>query len=292
MKFARARPPGKAGLCKEKQLLTDIIININNSNSCSVNDRTQDLQRKAGKMKSHLKIILILFVLLLSLPVLAVAAQYKVIRVVDGDTIVIDYNGNPEKVRLLCVNTPESVHPDRKQNVPMGKVASRYAKKRLSGKYVDLEFEGNRTRGKYRRLLTYVFVDGENLNLELVREGLSPYYTKYGLSENYDRDFREAERFARKHRLNIWEDTALTSKYFRLKSKWGQKRSEAKRRTQSYQSMAKSDAGQYVGSNKSNKFHRTSCGYVRRIKPENIIYFESREEAVNYGYIPCKVCCP
>ena len=243
-------------------------------------------------MKVRLKIITILFLLLVSLPALAVAAQYKVIRVVDGDTILIDYHGTPEKVRLLCVNTPESVHPDRKQNVPMGKTASQYAKKRLSGKYVDLTFEGTRARGKYGRLLTYVFVDGENLNLELVREGLSPYYTKYGLSENYDRDFREAERFARKHHLNIWGDTALTSQYFRLKSKWGQKRSEPKTKTQSYQAVAKSDAGPYVGSATSNKFHRPSCRHVRRIQPQNLISFESRADAKRYGYIPCKVCCP
>lgn len=257
-----------------------------------MNDRTEDVPGKEGKMKSHVKIILILFVLFFSCPVSAVATQYKVIRVVDGDTIVIDYNGNPEKVRLLCVNTPESVHPDRKQNVPMGKVASRYAQKRLSGKYVDLEFEGHRTRGKYKRLLTYVFVDGENLNLELVRAGLSPYYTKYGLSEHYDRDFREAERFARHHRLNIWGDAALTSQYFRLKSKWGQKRSETESRTQRYQSIAKSDAGQYVGSSQAKKFHRASCGYVRRIKPDNIIYFGSREDALNCGYVPCQICAP
>lgn len=257
-----------------------------------MNERTEGLPRKEGKMKRHVKILLTLLVLFLSLPVSAVAAQYKVLRVVDGDTIVIDYNGKHEKVRLLCVNTPESVHPDRKQNVPMGKVASRFAKKRLSGKYVDLEFEGNRTRGKYRRLLTYVFVDGENLNLALVREGLSPYYTKYGLSEKYDRDFRAAERFARHHRLNIWGEAALTSKYFRLKSKWGQKRRKVTRRTQNYQPMAKSDVGQYAGSNKSNKFHRLSCGYVARIKPENLLSFESREEVVNYGYLPCKACRP
>ncbi|MBN2515076.1 MAG: thermonuclease family protein [Deltaproteobacteria bacterium] len=243
-------------------------------------------------MKNQVKITLMLFVLFLSLPVLAVAAEYKVIRVVDGDTIVIDYNGKPEKVRLLCVNTPESVHPDKKQNVPMGKGASRYAKKRLSGKYVDLEFEGNRTRGKYRRLLSYVFVDGENLNLELVRQGLSPYYTKYGLSENYDRDFREAERFARHHRLNIWGSTESAAKYFRLKSKWGQKQSEAKRGAPSYQPIAKSDAVQYAASRKSNSFHRASCGYVMRIKPENLIYFGSRQEAINSGYIPCSVCHP
>lgn len=277
-------------LCvKKTSLLTDSI--INNSTSCSVNDCTDDLRRKEGKIKTHSKIILILLVLLLSLPVLAVAAHYKVIRVVDGDTIVIDYNGSPEKVRLLCVNTPESVHPDKKQNVPMGTVASQYAKKRLSGKYVDLAFEGNRIRGRYGRLLTYVFVDGANFNLELVREGLSPYYTKYGLSENYDKDFREAERFARKHHLHIWGDTALTSQYLRLKSKWGQKESAAKSTLQSDQPMAKSDGGLYVGSSRSHTFHRPSCGYVRRIQAANLISFESREEAKKYGYIPCKICC-
>ena len=46
----------------------------------------------------------------------------------------------------------------------MGKVASAYAKKRLYGKYVDLEFEGP-IRGRYGRLLAYVFVDGRNFNL-------------------------------------------------------------------------------------------------------------------------------
>jgi len=121
---------------------------------------------------------------------------------------------------LLRVNTPESVHPDNKQNIPMGKIASGYAKKILKGKYVDLEFEGE-FRGRYGRLLSYVIVGGVNFNLELVRQGLSPYYTKYGLSEKYDKEFREAEKYARKHKLNIWGDPELTKKYLRLKSKWG-----------------------------------------------------------------------
>lgn len=121
-------------------------------------------------MKTPLKIVPILITLLLILPILSYAAQHKVIRVVDGDTIVVNYNGNNEKVRLLCVNTPESVHPDKKQNIPMGRVASEYTKKRLKGKYVDLEFEGP-FRGRYGRLPAYVFVDGVNFNLELVRQG-------------------------------------------------------------------------------------------------------------------------
>jgi micrococcal nuclease len=69
------------------------------------------------------------------------------------------------------VNTPESVHPDEKQNIPMGKVASRYTQKKLIGRYINLEFEIKKLRGNYGRLLAYVFVDGQNLNLDLVRQG-------------------------------------------------------------------------------------------------------------------------
>jgi micrococcal nuclease len=168
------------------------------------------------------KIITLLFTLLIISPTLIIAGQYQVIRVVDGDTIVIRYNGKYEKVRLLCVNTPESVHPDKKQNIPMGKVASKYTQKKLTGKDVKLEFEIKKLRGNYGRLLAYVFVDGQNLNLDLVRQGLSPYYTKYGKSEKYDAGFRAAEKQARKEKLNIWGDPELTEKCLRLKSKWGQ----------------------------------------------------------------------
>ena len=161
------------------------------------------------------------------LPSLSSATQYRVVRIVDGDTIVVDYEGKYEKLRFLCVNTPESVHPDEKQNIPMGKVASDYTKGRLAGKFVDLEFEGP-FRGRYGRLLAYVFVDGKNFNIELVTQGLSPYYTKYGLSQKYDQEFRGAERYARKQKLGIWGDPELTKKYLRLKSKWGQYRSQKK----------------------------------------------------------------
>ena len=170
----------------------------------------------------RLKTASFLIAFLITFPVLSFAGQYKVARIVDGDTIVVDYQGKHEKVRLLCVNTPESVHPDKKQNIPMGKVASNYTLKKLTGKYVKLEFEISRLRGNYGRLLAYVFMDGQNINLDLVRQGLSPYYTKYGKSQKYDAEFRAAEKLARKEKLNIWGDPELTRKYLRLKSKWGQ----------------------------------------------------------------------
>jgi len=208
-------------------------------------------------------------------------------KVIDGDTIVVEYKGKSEKVRFLCVNTPESVHPDKKQNVPMGKVASRYTKNNLLGEKVGLEFEGRR-RGNYGRLLAYVIIDGVNFNIELVKQGLSPYYTKYGLSKKYDRQFREAERYARKHRLNIWGDPYLARKYLRLKSKWGQKRPPPREKDYS---IAPS-SGKYVGSKRSNKFHYPSCRWAKKISPGNRVYFNSRQEALDRGYVPCKVCGP
>lgn len=51
-------------------------------------------------------------------------------------------------------------------------------------------------------------------------------------------------------------------------------------------------SGNYVGDMNTKKFHLSSCHYVSQIKPENKIFFNSREEAIKDGYEPCKVCNP
>jgi micrococcal nuclease len=162
-------------------------------------------------MSSSLKMVYFLALSFIIIPAMAIAGQYKVIRVIDGDTILIRYNGKYEKVRLICVNPPKSVHPDEKQNMTMAEVAFRYTQKQLTGKYVDLEFE-SWIRGRYGVLLAYVFVDGKNINLDLVRKGLSPYFIKYGRSQKYDAEFRSAQKLARKEKLNIWDDRERTKK--------------------------------------------------------------------------------
>lgn len=245
---------------------------------------------------------LVIFILCLALfPAVVLAGGYQVVRVVDGDTIVIDYQGKQEKVRLLRVNTPESVHPDKKQNIPMGKTASEYTKKRLAGESVDLKYEGDR-RDRYGRLLAYIFVGGTNFNIELLRQGLSPYYTAYGPSVRYDNKFREAERQARKQGLGIWGDPELTQKYLRLKSKWGQEKPHSEigppteapvsKVVPSPQPMAKPVQWAYVASKNSKVFHRPECHLVRNIKADNLIGFETRQEAINSGRTPCKSCAP
>ena len=159
--------------------------------------------KKEPSTGMKLKLFPILTLFFIIIPGVVFADQYKVVRVVDGDTIVIRYNGKHEKVRLLCVNTPKSIHPDKKQSITMAEVAFRYTQKKLTGKYVDLEFE-SWLRGKYGDLFAYVFVDGKNINLELVRQGLSRYYIKYGQSKKYHNEFKVAQDLARREKLNIW----------------------------------------------------------------------------------------
>jgi len=48
----------------------------------------------------------------------------------------------------------------------------------------------------------------------------------------------------------------------------------------------------YFASKNSNKYHRAGCQYVSRIKPGNLVGFRSAGEAVQMGYVPCKVCRP
>lgn len=51
-------------------------------------------------------------------------------------------------------------------------------------------------------------------------------------------------------------------------------------------------ANVYIGNLKSYKFHYQGCQWERKMWESNRIYFESRDEAINYGMVPCKVCRP
>ncbi|QHS21847.1 hypothetical protein GWK91_02310 [Virgibacillus sp. MSP4-1] len=108
----------------------------------------------------------------------------RVSRVVDGDTIEIQYKGKTEDVRLLLVDTPETVHPSKPVQ-PYGPEASSFAKNTLSGKQVQIEFDGPK-RDHYDRLLAYIWVDGKMFNQMLLEKGLArlayvydPPYTHY-----------------------------------------------------------------------------------------------------------------
>lgn len=224
-------------------------------------------------MKKNLLLVLVLFVSVLP----CFATPYKVLRVIDGDTIDIHYGEKKERIRLLNVDTPESVHPDKTRNTSLGKQASDYTKKRLSGKFVSLEFEGKK-RGKYGRLLAYVILDNTNFNLELVQNGWSPYYTKYGESKRYHEKFRLAQEQAQLRGKHIWINPAGQAAKYR-----GFAVSHL-----STKPLARIEF--FHGNTSSRIFHGPDCRYFRCNACTKI--FSSRNAALGAGYFPCQVCAP
>ena len=131
--------------------------------------------------------------------------RYRVVEVVDGDTFTVNYKGEPEKIRLIGVNTPETQHPQKPVEC-FGQEASKYAKKILNNQYVYLAADGELgNRGYYDRLLRYVFLeDGTNFNELMIKEGYAFEYT-YGKPYLLMEQFKAAENHARENKLGLWD---------------------------------------------------------------------------------------
>ncbi len=99
------------------------------------------------------------------------AAAATVVRVVDGDTVEARIGGAVEDVRLIGVDTPETVEPGAPVQC-FGPAASRFTKRALEGRRVRLVF-GVERRDVYGRLLAYAYVDREFVNAALLRHGLA-----------------------------------------------------------------------------------------------------------------------
>ena len=127
------------------------------------------------------------------------AAEYRhCTRVVDGDTIILDGN---ERVRLIGVDTPETVHPSKPVEF-FGKEASAFIRRMVEGKKVRLEYDWQRI-DKYGRTLAYVYLeDGTFLNAEIIKQGYGHAYTKYPFK--YLEDFRKYEQEAREKCQGLW----------------------------------------------------------------------------------------
>lgn len=131
-----------------------------------------------------------------------------IVRIVDGDTIVVSLGGKEEKVRLIGVNTPETVDP-RKPVECFGKEAKEYMKQLLSGKKVRLEADTTQQeRDRYGRLLRYIFLEnGLLVNQVLIRDGYAYEYT-YDLPYQYQSEFKKAETDARNAGRGLWSTDA------------------------------------------------------------------------------------
>ena len=133
---------------------------------------------------------------LLLVPVSAEAQRVE--RVVDGDTIIVSGVG---RVRLIGVDTPESVDPRRPVEF-FGKEASAFTRRLVDGKRVRLEYDWERT-DRYGRTLAYVHLpDGSFVNAEIIKQGYGHAYTRFPFK--YLDEFRRFQREARRAGRGLW----------------------------------------------------------------------------------------
>ena len=132
------------------------------------------------------------------------AVPARVQRVTDGDTFVATVKGRRERIRVIGVDTPETVAPNQPVE-PYGEEASDFAKHHLDGETVRLAGDAE-PRDRYGRMLAYVWLeDGTFWNALLVAEGYAQQLT-IPPNVTYERLFRRLAAEARREDRGLWAE--------------------------------------------------------------------------------------
>ncbi|MBN1253946.1 MAG: thermonuclease family protein [Deltaproteobacteria bacterium] len=231
-------------------------------------------------------------VIILIVPGVVSAWSGKCVGVSDGDTISVMHGGKAEKIRLNGIDCPES-------GQAFGKKAKQFTSDMVFGKTVEVfPYEKDR----YGRTVADIFICGKILSIELVRAGLAWHYKQY----SDDEILAVLELDARNRKVGLWADSNPIPPW-----DW---RHGAKDATATEEQPSSSPPSEtivlpppeptktpatttrqtlsiiYHGNTQSHIFHGPGCRYYNCKSCTAV--FRSREEAINAGYRPCKVCNP
>lgn len=173
-------------------------------------------------MKVLKKLLLVVAIVFLAAPLLYMAmggvmaafaprfdpasVENTVVRVIDGDTFVVNVDGENVTVRLIGVDTPESVHSDESKNCEEGKIASSFTKELLLGKSIRLEYDVQK-EDKYGRTLAYAYLsDGRMVQDVLLKKGYARVMTVQPNSSKADH-FLTLQREARENEVGFWDSS-------------------------------------------------------------------------------------
>jgi micrococcal nuclease len=138
----------------------------------------------------------VLILLLLSTGLLAETITGKVVKVADGDTVtILDNTGHSKKeirVRLLAIDAPESKQA-------YGKKSKAYLSQLVFNKTVTVQWT---KKDRYKRVLGVLFINGKNINQEMLKSGLAWHYRQY----SKDKSLQEMEDKAKANKLGLWQD--------------------------------------------------------------------------------------
>ena len=161
-----------------------------------------------------MKKIVVLFLLLWISNVNASTVKEVIFdRCVDGDTAYFFVDNESTKFRFLALDTPESVHPKKKEEA-YGKKASEYTCEVLTNaKSIVVEYdEGSDSTDKYDRDLAWIWVDNELLQKKLIENGLGQVAYIYG-DYKYTKNLCAIQKKAIEQSLNVWSDASYKEGY-------------------------------------------------------------------------------
>jgi len=178
------------------------------------------------------------------------------VRVIDGDTVVVQSDLGEERVRLVGIDCPETGDP-RPELRRVSRLATEHVRERVSGEAVELHINPVSTRDAHGRLLAYVHREGVDIGADLVERGLATALTRFP-HPRMDAYVR-LERKAKADRLGVWQ-------------------------------APPSETPPFIASRNSRVFHHVTCPKAATIADRNRRWFDSREEAIGSGRRPCAHC--
>jgi endonuclease YncB( thermonuclease family)/methylphosphotriester-DNA--protein-cysteine methyltransferase len=189
----------------------------------------------------------------------------KVVDVHDGDTVtVLDANGKKFHIRLQGIDAPELKQA-------YGAASQENLSRMVLGRQVTIVWTKT---DKYRRTVGTIMLDGRDVNIEQVKDGLAWHFKKYA-DEQEPKDrvaYAKAEEGARAVKLGLWQDPNPTPPGdYRVDVKtarWGPAPPE----------------GTIIGNKGNQKYHRPDCPGYRDMAERNRVFFKSVEEAEAAGY--------
>jgi endonuclease YncB( thermonuclease family) len=131
-------------------------------------------------------------------PTFAATLTGKVVKVADGDTITVLQENTQHRIRLQGIDAPE-----RKQ--PHGNASRKHLASLVAGKTVTVQWD---KRDRYGRIVGFVIVDGQDVNLEQLKAGMAWFYRYYQkeLSPETRNLYARAEDEARANKKGLWQE--------------------------------------------------------------------------------------
>jgi micrococcal nuclease len=146
-------------------------------------------------------IFLYFFMQLLISTGICIAGEYQVNRVIDGDTIIVNKGTTKLTIRLVGIDAPEISHKKNELGQPFSQQSTKNLAGLVLNKVVDVKSHGP---DRYGRTLGEVFLDGNNINLEMVKSGFAEVYRGTPVKGQNMEPYWKAEEEARRGGRGMW----------------------------------------------------------------------------------------